>query len=591
MGRRVESITSLRAFALLGVILYHILPNTFKGGYLGVVIFFTIAGFFMAKETEELSKFNYPRYISKRYLRLIGPLSFMIVIIAVLTLIFKQHLFVTLKGNIISSILGFNNYYQIYNGLDYFNSHINYAPLTHIWALSVEFQFYLFMPILLMFLRRKNQYTILDILGYMFLGSSIYLFILRLTASADFAYYSSLGRLASFSIGMFMYILFSKQLKRDNFKFPAKPYLITAIYLIQFIAMLKLNAQGKSVYFIGFALISLVTAYQLVLLYHDDYDIFKSLSFIGKRSYSLYLFEFSIISFITATLGKGGKIGFFTLLFAIILFIVLAELSYRLFEVKRNKKLTIVFLLLAIGVCLIPTSILKQKDDIQGALEQKQTGILRTHSEIKKVVNKKYQEKLKNDLESLPQDLKDQINEIGTKYPELSLKLEDYIKVRDKKVVFVGDSIGVMISNSLEELMINTTTSAEKNRHLQEYPGVLSSLLKTVPDVDYIVIEGGANDYVVSKENLEEIKKVAGSHTVIFTNIFVDSETLAERNAVIDEFAKANSNVYVADWYKIASRDQSILYDDLAHPNPSGEPVMAQLITKTISEIENKKGN
>ena len=46
-GSRIKGIDGLRGIAIIGITLFHMFPNVFKGGYLGVVLFFVLTGFLL----------------------------------------------------------------------------------------------------------------------------------------------------------------------------------------------------------------------------------------------------------------------------------------------------------------------------------------------------------------------------------------------------------------------------------------------------------------------------------------------------------------------------------------------------------------
>ena len=68
-GNRIKGMDGLRGIAIIGITLFHMFPNVFKGGYLGVVLFFVLTGFLMVitnkkkMENREFSAIKF--YISR----------------------------------------------------------------------------------------------------------------------------------------------------------------------------------------------------------------------------------------------------------------------------------------------------------------------------------------------------------------------------------------------------------------------------------------------------------------------------------------------------------------------------------------------
>ena len=65
--------------------------------------------------------------------------------------LFQRGLLNNLRGVVVSSLLYVNNWWQINNGLSYFDRFANESPFTHIWSLAVEAQNYLIWPVILFY--------------------------------------------------------------------------------------------------------------------------------------------------------------------------------------------------------------------------------------------------------------------------------------------------------------------------------------------------------------------------------------------------------------------------------------------------------
>ena len=151
-------IDGLRAIAVLAVIAYHAPEITFhnfslfKGGYLGVDIFFVISGYItsiISKEIKETGNFSFKNFYQRRIRRII-PVLFALILV---TYFFS--IFFLLPSNLVDfsksslSTLGFSsNFYFYFLNLDYSQFSGLKKPLLHTWSLSIEEQFYIFYPLL-----------------------------------------------------------------------------------------------------------------------------------------------------------------------------------------------------------------------------------------------------------------------------------------------------------------------------------------------------------------------------------------------------------------------------------------------------------
>ena len=154
-------IDGLRAVAVLFVIFFHS-GVLLSGGYVGVDVFFVISGYLITSILlSEISsgKFTFLSFYNRRILRL-AP-AFIITLVLVLAfgfIFYTESGFDKLGKDVFFSALGIANIHFA-QGIDYFAQDAGVSPLTHIWSLGVEEQFYLIWPLLLLFLLNKNYHV------------------------------------------------------------------------------------------------------------------------------------------------------------------------------------------------------------------------------------------------------------------------------------------------------------------------------------------------------------------------------------------------------------------------------------------------
>ncbi|MHB1171038.1 MAG: acyltransferase family protein [Lacisediminihabitans sp.] len=147
-------IQGLRAVAVLLVVLYHFWPGRLSGGYIGVDIFFVISGFLitgqLARELDKTGRIVLPGFWAKRVRRLL-PASIAVLVFSTLATLFILPLS-SLAGSlkeILASTFYFENWSLAASSVDYLASH-DATAVQHYWSLSLEEQFYVIWPLLLL---------------------------------------------------------------------------------------------------------------------------------------------------------------------------------------------------------------------------------------------------------------------------------------------------------------------------------------------------------------------------------------------------------------------------------------------------------
>ncbi|MFZ6993691.1 acyltransferase family protein [Curtobacterium sp. RRHDQ66] len=206
-------IQGLRAFAVLAVVLYHLWPNRLPGGFVGVDVFFVISGFLITghllREQTATGRIALGRFWSRRAKRLL-PGAFLTLLAtgaAVLALV-PSTLWGQYGRELIASTIYVQNWQLASDSVNYLASDNQPSPFQHFWSLSVEEQFYIALPILLVLLalvlRRTKGHspvrTARVLLGVVVVGSLVWCVVETRTAPG-IAYFSTATRAWEFALG------------------------------------------------------------------------------------------------------------------------------------------------------------------------------------------------------------------------------------------------------------------------------------------------------------------------------------------------------------------------------------------------------
>ena len=349
-----KEIDGLRAIAVLAVILFH--ANFLPQGFLGVDVFFVISGYLITSIiNQQLADKNFS--LRKFYLRRIRRIVPMLLLISIIALAIGYFTllpddFENLNESIIASSLFANNillsltrgYWDIAN---------TYKPLLHTLSLGVEEQFYLFFPLLLMAINKwvnkpKNKLIIIGILIILSFGSNF------IAQKNTFHFYAVSSRFYQLALGALL----------AGFNVTKSTFTRNSIGIIGLITIIILLLTTNPISpFTSSVIITIATCALLFGYNKNVLGIFlenKPIIFLGKISYSVYLWHHLVFCFYSLTYADVISMQAFLLLSLIIF--ALSIVSYYYIENPfRNKQVihttTILLLLGCTTVILLSISV------------------------------------------------------------------------------------------------------------------------------------------------------------------------------------------------------------------------------------------
>lgn len=329
-------INALRALAVVSVLFYHFNLPFFQGGFSGVDVFYVISGYLMTKiilDGFAREQFSLTTFYKKRIQRIIPALTFMIIV--VLTFCFFTYMpddYQEVARNGSGSLLFVSNFIYAFTG-SYFGNSADNNVFLHTWSLSVEWQFYLLLPLALLFVNRylkndRKKYFKLCLIAIVVIFAGA-LVVTRYRPNMSF--YLLPTRSWEMLAGGLAF------LTQTNLSTRRRKVLSITGFIILLIGMVFLHKDMK---WPGlYTLIPVAATYLIIVCNVNDFAILKTgiIQFFGKISYSLYLWHWPV--FVVGNYLGAPSTPLYAFL-GILLSIGLGYLSYRYiesFEISKNR--------------------------------------------------------------------------------------------------------------------------------------------------------------------------------------------------------------------------------------------------------------
>lgn len=620
MGKKRRYITELdgiRAIAVIMVLAYHLKLALFKSGFLGVTVFFVLSGYLITgiliSEVEEEGTIDLKNFWLRRIRRLVPAVMSMAVVIIFVIAVVNRIIFTKDCKDFLASVLGFNNWWQIFNKVSYFEAAGVPSPFTHCWSLAIETQFYLIYPLILLEIYKlvKSRGEGRANRGLLFAGVTLLLALISVILmivlfdpqqDASRVYYGTDTRAFSLLFGALLAILWEYRMVPRRLSASVNMVLGSVSFAVLLVMTIAINGSSnfwyRGVQFFGTILtVLMVYAVSGRKTWLSRFLSNPVLKWMGDRSYSIYLWHYPIILLIS----KGIKASWWITLIEIVLSVVLAELSYRFIETPIRHGIIGEYLNILRSR---PKSRQEKKRQIQVARRSLKvmagTFVLTVSLILCMIFVPK-----KNALDTL-QKREAKAKETGKMTEEQLAKQkangsesEDTICTADLtddeimeglNLLLIGDSIAVDVTDDFYKIFPNSVSDTKIGRITSLGKQVLDSYIDEKKWEGEGVIFASLSNSPINGE-LEDIREKIGKDMPLFlTTVRIPHDTFEEEsNSKIKKFVEENDHTYLIDWYAASEGHDEYFDADDTHLLSAGAKAYAKCIKEAVLDAYKKE--
>lgn len=620
MGKKRRYITGLdgiRAIAVIMVLAYHLKLALFKSGFLGVTVFFVLSGYLITgiliSEVEEEGTIDLKNFWLRRIRRLVPAVMSMAVVIIFVSAVVNRIIFTKGCKDFLASVLGFNNWWQIFNKISYFEAAGVPSPFTHCWSLAIETQFYLIYPLILLGIYKlvKSRGEGRANRGLLFAGVTLLLALISVILmivlfdpqqDASRVYYGTDTRAFSLLFGALLAILWEYRMVPRRLSASVNMVFGSVSFAVLLVMTIAINGSSNFWYRGGQFFGTILTVLMVYAVSGRKTWLSRFLSnpvlkWMGDRSYSIYLWHYPIILLIS----KGIKASWWITLIEIVLSVVLAELSYRFIETPIRHGIIGEYLNILRSR---PKSRQEKKRQIQVARRSLKvmagTFVLTVSLILCMIFVPK-----KNALDTL-QKREAKAKETGKMTEEQLAKQkangsesEDTICTADLtddeileglNLLLIGDSIAVDVTDDFYEIFPNSVSDTKIGRITSLGKQVLDSYIDEKKWEGEGVIFASLSNSPINGE-LEDIREKIGKDMPLFlTTVRIPHDTFEEEsNSKIKKFVEENDHTYLIDWYAASEGHDEYFDADDTHLLSAGAKAYAKCIKEAVLDAYKKE--
>lgn len=574
----LSGLDGLRALAVSVVIAFHFVPAALPGGYLGVDVFFVISGFLitglLVREHAATGRVSLPRFWLRRARRLLPALVLVVAACGAAAFLVGGDVLVRLGSQVLGAATFSSNWLFIAQGSSYL-AETTPELFRNLWSLAVEEQFYLIWPIIvlgMLLLRHRIPRALIALT--LALGSALAMALLFVPPGDPTRVYFGTDTHA-FGLALGAALAFVLEKRFTGEATAARPARVTPLLgaiAVGGIVVLSMTMplDDPIVTRGGLAIVAALTAVAILGATAPGSWLGAALDlapvrWIGERSYGLYLWHWPVLVLLAAWLPSTPAARWVVPATALVITVTVAAGSYRLVEMPIRRVGLVTALrttqprpLQALGAVALVWAIMLTgagivggpvKGEAQLAIEAGQQTIAGSEADAAAIRP---------------------VRDAPPRKPPLP---------GGDQIYAIGDSVMLAAAPWLTEKLPGIAIDAAVSRSMWVGPEIVRGAVRAGAMRPVLVIGLGTNG-PVDVADLKAILRAVGPDTlIIVVNAQAPQPWIPGVNATLAEFARAQRQVELANWYGTIAPHIDELADDQVHP---GGPISGGYYVSSI---------
>ncbi|MDX3073986.1 acyltransferase family protein [Streptomyces sp. MI02-7b] len=580
--RYVPALDGLRAFAVAVVVVYHVHPAWLPGGFLGVDVFFVLSGFLITDllitERAVNGSIDMYRFWVRRARRLLPSLALVLLAITAVSTALRPARTTPVPGALLSAAGFTNNWWQIATHTSYFATFGPLPSFQHLWTLSVEEQFYLLWPLVLVgLLLIRNRTASMAVVLVMAAASATWMLLLYRPGDDPSRVYFGTDTHA-FPLLLGAALALARPALRGTAGRPARLLPLCEITGLLGLAVLlalaaTVSQEDELLYPYGFLAAALATVSVLRSVLQRDGWPARLLSnallrWIGKRSYGIYLWHLPLIALAAPDDAGSTRVPLRPIV-AAALSVGFAAVSYRWVEqpVRRlgfRGAFREVLRSLAKAESSSRFRLVTARAAVAGAAA---TVLLASCG-----------------LATAPHSASTSSAAVAA--GEAGLESDSSVPL-SRRITAIGDSVMLAVAPALQRRFPGISIDANVGRQLRTAPDLLGTLKRNHSLGHTVIIGLGTNGLGGVQDLRAAIEEIGPERRLLIITVHAKRDWSRRVNVDIRQAADEHPRtVAVADWDRAVAGREDLLADDGIHPGPGGAKLYADTVAKALARLQ-----